>query len=58
MQKTKNRKISMKRKEMKRKNKNTVIKEKDETSKERTSNLDIHKSRYYHQPKAPVERIQ
>ena len=48
----------MKRKEIKRKNKNTVIKEKDETSKERTSNLDIHKSRYYHQPKAPVERIQ
>ena len=45
-------------KEMKRKDKNTVIKEKDETSKERTGNLDIHKNRYYHQPKAHVERIQ
>ena len=22
------------------------------------SNLDIHKNRYYHQPKAPAERIQ
>ena len=32
------------------------IKEKDETSKEKTGNLDIHKNRYYHQPKASVER--
>ena len=44
--------------EMKRKDKNNVIKEKDETSKERTGNLHIHKNRYYHQSKAPVERIQ
>ena len=58
IQKKKNRKISMKMKEMKRKDKNTVIKEKDKTSKERTGNLDIHKNRYYHQPRAPVERIQ
>ena len=43
---------------MKRKSKNTVIKEKNETSKERTGNLDIHKNRYYHQPKASVKRIQ
>ena len=43
---------------MKRKDKNTVIKEKDETIKQRTGNLDIHKNRYYHQPKAPVGRIQ
>ena len=34
VQKNKNRKISTERKEMKRKDKNTVIKEKDETSKE------------------------
>ena len=56
--KKKNQKNSTKRKEMKRKNKNTVIKEKDETSKERTSDLGIHKNRYYNQPKAVVERIQ
>ena len=43
---------------MKRKEKNTVIKEKGKISKERTGNLDIHKNRYYHQPKTPVERIQ
>ena len=47
----------MKRKETKNKNKNTVI-EKDETITERTGNLDIYKNRFYHQPKAPVERIQ
>ena len=58
IQKEKYRKITRKRKEMKRKDKNTVIKEKDETSKERTGNLDIHKNRYYHQSKASVERIQ
>ena len=39
IQTKKNRKISRKRKEMKRKDKNTVIKEKDETG-----NLDIHKN--------------
>ena len=43
---------------MKRKGKNTIIKEKDEASKERTGNLDKHKNRYYHQPKALIERIQ
>ena len=42
-------------KEMKRKDKNTVIKEKDETSTERTGNLGIYKDSYYHQLKAPVE---
>ena len=41
----------------KRKDKNTVIKEKDETIKERPDSLDIHKNRSYHQSKAPVERI-
>ena len=45
---------------MKRKDKNTVIKEKDETSKGRTGDLDIHKNKYYYyyhyyQPKAPVQ---
>ena len=34
------------------------MKEKDETSKERTGNLDIHQNRYYRQPKAPVGRMQ
>ena len=58
MQKKKNRRISTKWKEMKRKDKNTAVKEKDETSKERTGNPHIHKNRYYHQPKAPAERIQ
>ena len=48
----------MKRKEMKRKGRKNVSKEKDETTKERTDNLHIHKNRYYHQSKAPVERIQ
>ena len=43
---------------MKRKDRKNVIKEKDETTKERTGNLNIHKNRYYHQSKAPVERIQ
>ena len=57
IQKKTNRKFSTKRKEIKRKDKNTVIKEKDETSKKRTGNLNIHKNRY-HQPEAPVERIQ
>ena len=33
---------------MKRRKKNTVIKEKDETNKERTDNLDIHKNRCFH----------
>ena len=42
---------------MKRKDKNTVIKEKNEIIKGRTSNLDIHKSKYYHQHRAPVEKI-
>ena len=46
MQKKKNRKISTKRKEMKRKDRKNVIKEKDETTKERTGNLNIHKNRY------------
>ena len=55
--KKKDRKISTKRKETKRKNKNTVIKEKNETIKERTGNLDIYKNMYYHQLKAPAERI-
>ena len=54
----KKRKISTKRKEMKMKDKNNVIKEKNETSKERTGNLYTHKNRYYHQSKAPAERIQ
>ena len=58
MQKKKNRKISKKRNDMKRKDRKNVIKEKDETTKERTGNLHIHKNRYYHQSKAPVERIQ
>ena len=48
----------MKRKEMKRKGRKNVSKEKDETTKERTDNLHIHKNRYYHQSKAPVKRIQ
>ena len=55
----------MKRKETKGKDKHTVIKEKEENSKckiqtikEKTSNLDNHKNRYCHQPKATVERIQ
>ena len=41
---------SFKRKRRKRKDgkKNTVIKEKDETNKERTDNLDIHKNRCFH----------
>ena len=43
---------------MKRKDRKNVIKEKNETTKERTGNLNIHKNRYYHQSKAPVERIQ
>ena len=43
---------------MKTKDKNNVIKEKDENSKERTSSLHIHKNRYYHQSKALAERIQ
>ena len=43
---------------MKRKDRKNVIKEKDETTKERTGNLTIHKNRYYHQSKPPVERIQ
>ena len=43
---------------MKMKDKNTFTKEKDETSKEKTVNLDIHKNKYYHQPKAAVEIIQ
>ena len=43
---------------MKRKDKNTVIKEIDKTIKERKGNLDIHKNRYYHQPEAPIKRIQ
>ena len=47
----------MKRKETERKDKNTVIKENDETVKEKTGNLDFHKNRHYHQPNAPVERI-
>ena len=34
-----------------------MSKEKDETTKERTGNLRIDKNRYYHQSKAPVERI-
>ena len=58
MHQKKVRKLSTKRKEMKRKDKNTAFKEKDETIKERMSNLNIHKNRYYHQPTAPVERIQ
>ena len=57
--KSKNLKVKeRKRKEMKRKDRNNVIKEKDETTKERASNLHIHKNRYYHQSKAPAERIQ
>ena len=55
----------MKRKETKGKGNSTVIKEKKKNSKckfqiiiERMSNLDIHKNRYYDQPKAPAERIQ
>ena len=63
--KKKNRKITTKTKETKGKDKNNVIKKKGQNSKReistikiRTSNLDIHKNRYYHQPKAPVERIQ
>ena len=43
---------------MKRKDGKNVIKEKDESTKERTGNLHIHKNRYYHQSKAPVKRIQ
>ena len=43
---------------MKRKDRKNVIKEKDETTKEKTGNLHVHKNRYYHQSKAPVERIQ
>ena len=50
---------------MKGKDKNTVIKKKKEKSKcdietikERKGNLDICKDMYYHQPKAPVKRIQ
>ena len=58
MQKKKNQKIYKKRNETKRKDRKNVIKEKDETTKERTGNLHIHKNRYYHQSKAPVERIQ
>ena len=58
IQKKKNRKTSTTRNEMKKKDKNTVTKENDETSKERKGNLNIHKNRYYHQPKAPVGRIQ
>ena len=50
--------MSTKRKETKKKGKNTVIKEKDETIKKRVGNLDVNKNRYYHQPKALVERIQ
>ena len=45
-------------KEIKRKDKNTIIKERYKTSKERTGNLDIHKNRYYHQLKAHVQIIQ
>ena len=58
IQKKKNRKVSPKRKETKRKDTNTVIKKKNETIIERTGNLGVHKNRYYHQPKAPAERIQ
>ena len=58
MQKKKNRKISTKRKEMESKGRKNIIKEKDETTKERMGNLHIHKNRYYHQSKAPVKRIQ
>ena len=43
---------------MKRKDGKNVIKEKDESTKERTGNLHIHKNRYYYQSKAPVKRIQ
>ena len=48
----------MKGKEMKRKGRKNVIKEKDESTKERKGDLHIHKNRYYHQSKAPVKRIQ
>ena len=58
MQKKKNRKISTKRKEMESKGRKNIIKEKDETTKERMGNLHIHKNRYYHQSKVPVKRIQ
>ena len=58
------RKISMKRKEAKEKDQNTVIKEKQknekseiQTIKERKVYLDIHYYQYYHQPKANVARI-
>ena len=64
-QKKKNQKNSMKKKETKGKDQNTVIKKKEENSKceiktikKKKGNLDIHKNRYYHQSKAPVERIQ
>ena len=53
IQKKKSRNISTKRKD-----KNTVIKEKGGAIKERIGNLDIHKNRYYYHPKAPVARIQ
>ena len=43
---------------MKMRDKNNVIKEKNETSDERMGNLHIHKNRCYHQSKASVERIQ
>ena len=42
---------------MKRKVKNTSLKKPMKLLK-KTGNLDFHKNRYYHQPKAPVERIQ
>ena len=46
----------MKRKEMKMKDKNNVIKEKCKTNKERTVNLNNHKSKCYH-PKAPADQL-
>ena len=58
-------KFQRKGKKMKGKDKNTVIKKKKEKSKcnietikERKGNVDIYKDMYYHQPKAPVKRIQ
>ena len=46
----------MKRKEIKMKDKNNFIKEKYKTNKERTVNLNNHKTKYYH-PKAPVDQL-
>ena len=58
MKRKKVKKISTKRKETKKKDKNIVIKEKDEPITKRAGNLDVYKNRFYHQPKALVERIQ